>query len=44
MVAVFGGHHPGAKKGPIMQTFLVLAIIVILAFALYRFMRTRSAR
>jgi hypothetical protein len=43
VVAVVGGHHPGAKKGTIMEPLLVLAIIVVVGFGLYRFMRTRTA-
>jgi hypothetical protein len=37
-----GGHHPGAKKGTIME-ILVVAIVAVVAFGLYRFMRTRTA-
>jgi hypothetical protein len=43
VVAVVGGHHSGAKKGTIMEPLLVLAIIVVVGFGLYRFMRTRTA-
>lgn len=41
-VAVVGGHHPGAKKGRIME-LLIVAIVVLVAFGLYRFMRARTA-
>ncbi len=37
----FDGHTPG-KKGTTME-LLVLAIVVIVAFGLYRFMRARTA-
>jgi hypothetical protein len=43
VVAVVGGHHCGAKKGTIMEPILVLAIVAIVCFGLYRFMRTRTA-
>jgi hypothetical protein len=33
---------PGAKKGNIME-LLILAIVVLVAFGLYRFMRARTA-
>jgi hypothetical protein len=33
---------PGPKKGMIME-FLVVAIVAIVGFGLYRFMRTRTA-
>jgi hypothetical protein len=42
VVAVVDGHHPGAKKGTIME-ILVVAIVAIVAFGLYRYMRTRTA-
>ena len=42
MVAVLDGHHSGAEKGTSME-LLVLAIVVIVAFGLYRYMRTRTA-
>jgi hypothetical protein len=38
----FGGHTSG-KKGTTME-LLVLAIVVIVAFGLYRYMRARAAR
>lgn len=38
-----GSHHRGAKKGTIVEAFLVLAIIVIVGFGLYRLVRTRPA-
>jgi hypothetical protein len=41
-MAVVDGHRPGAKKGTTME-LLVLAIVVIVGFGLYRFMRTRTA-
>jgi hypothetical protein len=41
-VGVVDGHHPGAKKGPTME-LIVLAIVVIVGFGLYRFLRTRTA-
>jgi hypothetical protein len=41
-VAVVDGHHPGAKKGTIME-ILVVAILAIVGFGLYRYMRTRTA-
>jgi hypothetical protein len=34
---------PGAKKGTFMEAFLVLAIVIIVGFGLYRFMRARAA-
>jgi hypothetical protein len=43
VVAVVGGHHPGAKKGTIMEPLLVLGIIAVVGFGLYRFMRARAA-
>jgi hypothetical protein len=43
VVAVVGGHHPGAKKGPTME-LLVLAIVVIVGFGLYRYMQRWIAR
>ena len=42
VVAVVGGHHPGAKKGTIME-ILIVAIVAIVSFGLYRYMRTRTA-
>ena len=42
VVAVVGGHHPGAKKGTIMEV-LVVAIVAIVSFGLYRYLRTRTA-
>jgi hypothetical protein len=42
VVAVVGGHHPGAKKGTVME-ILVVAIVAIVSFGLYRYMRTRTA-
>jgi hypothetical protein len=41
VVAVVDGHHPGAKKGSNME-FLVVAIVAILGFGLFRYLRTRS--
>jgi hypothetical protein len=41
--AVVDGRHPGAKNGTTMEPLLVLAIVVIAGFGLYRFLRTRSA-
>jgi hypothetical protein len=41
-VGVVDGHHPGAKKGTTME-LIVLAIVVIVGFGLYRFLRTRTA-
>jgi hypothetical protein len=35
-------HHPGAKKGTIME-ILIVAIVAIVSFGLYRYMRTRTA-
>jgi hypothetical protein len=43
VVAVVGGHHPGAKEGTIMQTLLVLAIVLIVGLLLYRFLRARTS-
>jgi hypothetical protein len=42
VVAVVDGHHPGAMKGTIME-ILVVAIVAIVSFGLYRYMRTRTA-
>jgi hypothetical protein len=42
VVAVVDGHRPGAKKGTTME-LIVLAIVVILAFGLYRYLRSRTA-
>jgi hypothetical protein len=42
VVAVVGGHHPGAMKGTIME-ILVVAIVAIVSFGLYRYLRTRTA-
>ena len=42
VVAAVDGHRPGAKKGTTME-LLVLAIVVIVGFVLYRFMRARAA-
>lgn len=42
VVAVVGGHHPGAKKGTIME-ILIVTIVAIVSFGLYRYMRTRTA-
>ena len=42
VVAVVDGHHPGAKKGTIME-ILIVAIVAIVSFGLYRYMRTRTA-
>ncbi len=42
VVAVVGGYHPGAKKGTIMES-LVVAIVAIVGFGLYRYLRTRTA-
>ena len=42
VVAVVDGRHPGAKKGTDME-ILVVALVAIGAFGLYRYMRTRSA-
>ena len=36
------GHHPGAKKGTIME-ILVVAILAIVGFGLFRYLRTRTA-
>ncbi len=35
-------HHPGAKNGTTMQ-LVVVAIVVIVGFGLYRFLRARNA-
>jgi hypothetical protein len=43
VVAAVDGHHPGAKKGTTME-LLVLAIIVIVGFVLYRYMQRWIAR
>jgi hypothetical protein len=43
VVAVVDGHYPGAKKGTTME-LLVLAIIVIVGFGLYRYMQRWIAR
>jgi hypothetical protein len=43
VVAAVGGHHSGAEKGPTME-LLVLAIIVIVGFGLYRYMQRWVAR
>ena len=42
VVAVVDGHHPGAKKGTIME-LLVAAIVAIVGFGLFRYLRTRTA-
>jgi hypothetical protein len=42
VVAVVDGRHPGAKKGTIME-ILILAIVAIVGFGLFRYMRTRTA-
>ena len=42
VVAVVDGHRPGAKKGMIME-LVVLAIVVLVALGLYRYMRSRTA-
>ena len=42
VVAVVDGHHPGAKKGTIME-ILIVTIVAIVSFGLYRYMRTRTA-
>jgi hypothetical protein len=39
---VVDGHHPGAKKGTIME-ILIVTIVAIVSFGLYRYMRTRTA-
>jgi hypothetical protein len=36
------GHHPGAKKGTIME-ILIVAILAIVGFGLFRYLRTRTA-
>jgi hypothetical protein len=41
-VAVVRRSHLGEKKGTTME-LLVIAIVAIVAFGLYRFMRARSA-
>jgi hypothetical protein len=41
VIAVVYGHHPGAKKGTIME-FLVVAIVAIVGVGLFRFLRTRT--
>ena len=43
VVTVVGGHHPGAEKGPTME-LLVLAIVVLVGFGLYRYMQRWIAR
>ena len=42
VMAVVDGHHPGAKKGTIME-ILIVAIVAIVSFGLYRYLRTRTA-
>jgi hypothetical protein len=42
VVAVVDGHHPGAKKGTIME-ILIVAILAIMGFGLFRYLRTRTA-
>jgi hypothetical protein len=42
VVSVVDGHHPGAKKGTIMEIFIV-AIVAIVGFGLFRYLRTRTA-
>jgi len=42
VVAVVDGRRPGAKKGNDME-LIVLAIVVIVAFGLYRYLRSRTA-
>jgi hypothetical protein len=42
VMAVVDSHHPGAKKGTIME-FLVVAIVAIVGVGLYRYLRTRTA-
>jgi hypothetical protein len=42
VVAVVGGRHSGAKKGTIME-ILVVTIVAIMSFGLYRYLRTRTA-
>ena len=42
VVAVVDGHHPGAKKGTIME-ILIVAILAIVGFGLFRYLRTRTA-
>jgi len=41
VMAVVDGYRPGAKKGTTME-LIVLAIVVIVAFGLYRYMRART--
>jgi hypothetical protein len=41
VVAVVDSHHARAKKGSNME-FLVVAIVAILCFGLFRYLRTRS--
>jgi hypothetical protein len=42
VVAVVDGHFPGAKRGTIME-ILIVTIVAIVSFGLYRYMRTRTA-
>ena len=42
VVAVVDGHHPGAKKGTIME-ILIVAILAVVGFGLFRYLRTRTA-
>jgi hypothetical protein len=43
-VAVTGGQHPRVKKGTIMGSLLVVAIVAIVGVGLFGYMRTRTAR
>jgi hypothetical protein len=42
VVAVVDGHHPGAKEGTIME-ILIVAMVAIVGFGLFRYLRTRTA-
>jgi len=42
VAAVVDGHHRGAKKGTIME-ILIVAILAIVGFGLFRYLRTRTA-
>jgi hypothetical protein len=41
-VAVVDGHFPRAKKGTIME-ILIVTILAIVGFGLFRYLRTRTA-